>query len=93
MLKKVKLNILNFQNNFIILFNFFLDEKKKRFDKKIQKSENNTENKEEVKEKIINNDPSNQEDDESFPNKNKHPLFDRKTKIVGNDLFLKQIFS
>lgn len=24
---------------------------------------------------------------------NKHPIFERKTKVVGNDSFLKQIFS
>lgn len=33
------------------------------------------------------------EDDTAFPNKNKHPQFDRKIKVVGNDSFLKQIFS
>jgi hypothetical protein len=31
--------------------------------------------------------------DEDVAFKNKHPVFERKTKVVGNDVFLKQIFS
>ena len=38
-------------------------------------------------------DDNQNEDDTAFPNKNKHPQFDRKIKVVGNDSFLKQIFS
>ena len=41
----------------------------------------------------VSNEQSNNDDEEKFVNKNKHPVFDRKTKVVGNDSFLKQIFS
>ncbi|RNA13666.1 activator of basal transcription 1-like [Brachionus plicatilis] len=69
------------------------NEKRKRFERKQNKDETESKNdqissKDEPLPKTSQND-----DDEAFKPKNKHPVFERKVKVVGNDSFLKQIFS
>ena len=40
------------------------------------------------------NNANNDDDDDTYkPNANQRPKFERKVKVIGNDAFLKQIFS
>ena len=85
------------ESNFYIQ-NVEKNEKRKRFEKKsLKEGTNNVENaSENTKNRSANNsegkDTNNDENESSFF-KSKHPVFERKTKVVGNDSFLKQIFS
>jgi len=77
----------------------FKDEKKKRFDKKMQKvGDNQNDSVDMIQQISTNSEKTNQNNDNQnentdHPNIKKHPHFERKIKVVGNDLFLKQIFS
>jgi hypothetical protein len=94
-----------FKSVFNKLSNLIIDEKKKRFEKKMLKNqptdstqvEHNSNKDEEASGGEIkrkNTNASNDiDDDEKYVPKNKNPLYDRKIKITGNDDFLKQIFS
>ncbi|CAF0942835.1 unnamed protein product [Brachionus calyciflorus] len=68
------------------------NEKRKRFEKKQQNSENDQDTEKNSISKQNKND-QNDDDDETYKPKNKHPIFERKIKVAGNDTFLKQIFS
>ncbi len=89
-----KSNVKNriFSMFFVTLINsfFLLDEKRKRFEKKLEKG-STSETSNETNSAPLNRQTDTRNDDDSL--KSKHPVFERKTKVVGNDTFLKQIFS
>jgi hypothetical protein len=70
-----------------------IDEKRKRFEKKLSKEGTGEATNNEANSTTSRQADGSQNSEESEAYKSKHPLFDRKTKVVGNDTFLKQIFS